>query len=257
MKLGKKPARPGAMKLKFGTFFDTAALPVPPKRFGHERLDQPWNMFANDKWSCCVFAGAAHEHMVWSHMGRNTTMFHDNDVLGDYSAVTGFNAKKPDTDQGTDMEEAAAYRRKVGVKDVFGVRHRVDAYVALSPGHLADMWAATYLLGAVGLGFQFPDSAMDQTDKGEPWSVVPGSEVSGGHYVPCIGRNSTGNLLIVTWGKFQAVTPEFYEKYCDEAVAYLSLDILRDKVSPDGFDELTLRNSLRTLSKPKPKGAVP
>ena len=58
-KLGKRPARPGAIKLKFGTFFDAKALPVPPKVFGHESIGKPWGMLANDQVSNCVFAGAA------------------------------------------------------------------------------------------------------------------------------------------------------------------------------------------------------
>ena len=80
-KLGKRPARPGAIKLKFGTFFDAKALPVPPKVFGHESIGKPWGMLANDQVSNCVFAGAAHESMVWARSGGRASQ-DNHDHLG-------------------------------------------------------------------------------------------------------------------------------------------------------------------------------
>ncbi len=38
----------------------------------------------------------------------------------------------------------------------------------------------------------------------------------------CIGRNSKGMLLIVTWGAFHAMSPDFYRQCSDEAVLYYS-----------------------------------
>lgn len=251
LKLGKLPARPGAIKLAFASYFDKSKLPVPPKHFGHIWVQQPWKMLGNDSWSDCVFAGAAHETMVWGRMGNTSNVgahFTDANVLSDYAAVTGFDPKKPDTDQGTDMQEAASYRRKTGIVDSEGNRHKIDAYVSLRAGHVDDLMTATYLTGAAGVGLRFPDSAMDQFDRHEAWSVVKGPAPGSGHYVPCIGRDAAGNILVVTWGRVQAMTPEFYTKFCDEAVAYLSLEALRGKTTPDGFDEAALRTDLHQLS---------
>lgn len=251
LKLGKKPARPGAIKLAFGSYFDKAKLPVPPRKFGHIWVQQPWLMLGNNFYSDCVFAGAAHETMVWGRMGNTSNVgprFTEANVLSDYAAVTGFDPKKPDTDQGTDMQEAASYRRKTGVIDAEGKRHKIDAYVSLRPGNVSDLVTAVYVTGAAGVGIQFPDSAMEQFDKHHPWSVVKGPAPEGGHYVPCIGRNDEGNLLVVTWGRVQQMTPEFYSKYCDEAVAYLSLEALRGPKTIDGFDETALRSDLHLLA---------
>src|SRR5438552_180090 len=114
-RLGKKPARRGAISLAMGQVFDRSALPKPPLRIGHEKIGIPWQCFKNDEFSDCVFAGAAHEHMIWTHEGGTTAQFTDANVLSDYAAVTGFDPKNPDSDQGTDMEVAASYRRRVGV----------------------------------------------------------------------------------------------------------------------------------------------
>ena len=47
-KLGKTPARPGAIKLRFGTYFSAAELPAVPLAFGHPWLVQAWRMLGND-----------------------------------------------------------------------------------------------------------------------------------------------------------------------------------------------------------------
>lgn len=237
LKLGKLPARPGAVNLRFGAFFDARKLPTPPARFGHYAVGQPWGVLANNDHSCCVFSGAAHEEMIWRHEAKKPQPgFRDQDVLADYSAVTGFDPAKPETDQGADMQVAASYRRKTGILDSSGARSKIDGYVALRAGDERDLALATYLTGAVGVGLQFPESAWDQFDAEEPWQIVPGSPVNGGHYVPCVGRNSNGDFLVITWGRIHAMAPEFYAKYCDEAVSYISLQILDTRgLTPEGF----------------------
>jgi hypothetical protein len=249
-RLGKKPARPDAVSFRFAAFFNAAHLPTPPMAFGHVYgPDQqlPWGMLANDDYADCVFAGAAHETMIWTNEAHNLASFDDAAVLSDYAAVTGFNPDDPSTDQGTDMQQAASYRRKTGILDAKGQRHKIDSYVALTPGDANQLALAAYLLGAVGVGLRFPESAMNQFEAREPWTIVDQQTPAGGHYVPCVGRNSHGHFLVVTWGRIQAMTPEFYARYCDEAVAYLSIEALTNELSPEGFDVSRLREALRSI----------
>ena len=198
-KLGKTPARPNAVGLKFGAFFNAEKLPTPPAKFGHYGmgLGLSWGMLANDQYSNCVFAGAAHETMVWTHRSGTgqPVAFNDATVLADYAAVTGFDPAKPDTDQGTDMVDAASYRRKVGIADASGVRHKIDSYVALRSGDADQLALATYLMGATAIGLRFPESAEKQFDKSEPWDYVIGSPLQGGHYVPCLKGDTQISLL--------------------------------------------------------------
>ena len=201
-KLGKKPARRGAFKFKLAKYLVKPELPTPPKVFGHQDLiGANWEMFGNDNYSDCVWAGAAHETMLWNKEANQTATFNDAGVLGDYSAVTGFKKDDPNTDQGTDMQVAASYRRKTGVLDANGNRHKVKAYLALSPGNVDQLMLAMYLFGAVGIGFKFPKSAMAQFDAGKPWDVTSGPAPKDGHYVPGVGRDAKGNIIVVTWGK--------------------------------------------------------
>ena len=249
-RLGKLPARKGAIKFKLGTFFAARNLPTPPAVFGHYGSVEKFYGLGNDKWGCCVFAGAAHETMIWSVAGgRPRARFTIKDVLSDYSAVTGFDPAKPETDAGTDMQIAASYRRKTGIIDATGKRHTIDAYVAPRVGDADELALAVYLTGAAGVGLMLPNSAMDQSDRSEPWSVVQrDGGIAGGHYVAAVGRRANGNFVVVTWGKLQEMTPEFYARYSDEGIAYVSLELIRDKVSPEGFDADQLRAALANLS---------
>ena len=103
---------------------------------------------------------------------------------------------------------------------------------------------AVYLFGFVGIGILFPDYAMDQFNKGEPWDVVqhqPAPE--DGHYIPIVGMEN-GNFVVVTWGRKQLMTPAFFKKYNDESVVYLSEEYLKAGKSPEGLDVAALQADL-------------
>lgn len=243
MKLGKKPARHDKRTLHLADYL-TSRLPTPPAEFGHEREVPYWGMLANDRAGDCVFAGAAHETMLWNREQGRTVGFADANVLGDYGAVTGYDPSDPSTDQGTVTIDALNYRRKVGMLDAAGARHKLGAFAALEPGNWSHLLVALYLFGCVGIGVEFPDSAMAQFDRGRPWSVVRGSRVDGGHYIPLVAFRG-GLLWCVTWGRLQAITPQFFARYCDEAYALLSEESISAwGRSPEGFDLSALRADL-------------
>jgi hypothetical protein len=247
-KLGKRPARLGAIALRFADVFDASKLPTPPQFFGHWAAVSDFGMLANDKVSDCIFAGAAHETMVFNAEVGKVATFNDAVVISDYSAATGYIPSQPKTDQGGDMPACAEYRRTTGILDAIGVRHKIDAYVALDPGDIDQLFLATYLTGACGMGFMLPNSADGQTDKKVPWSIVPHARIEGGHYVPAFGRQANGNIMAVTWGMLQEIEPDFYMQYNDESVVYLSLEILDAKnLSPEGYDSAAIAAFLASL----------
>jgi len=247
LKLGKKPATYDRRDLQF-LHYRIGPLPPRPAQFGHENLigADAWGMLGNDAVGDCVWAGADHETMLWTAEAGNPATFTAGDAIADYAAVTGYNPDDPSTDQGTDVRQALKYRQQTGVIDAAGNRHKIGAYLALEPGNVDHLLEALYLFGAVGIGFQVPQSAMDQFNAGQPWSVVHGrQEILGGHYVPLVAER--GNLVCVTWGRLQQMTVQFYEKYCDEAWAILSTEMLKGGVSPEGFDQTQLLADLARL----------
>lgn len=245
LKLGKQPAQPKPTDLKFTKYAKSVTLPTVPLVFGFGKLYKDgegadaWQMLGNgpdetvypgfDGAGDCVLAGAAHETKVVNKArhGRDVP-FDGHTVLVDYGAITGYVIGDPSTDNGTDMHDAARYRKNIGIADSTGLRHKISAYVWLEPGNFEQAVEASYIFGLMGVGFEFPNSAWDQFDAGEPWDNVDDDQIDGGHYVPGEGSvHSPDELTVVTWAKRQMMTKSFYEKYVDEAVAYLSDEMIR------------------------------
>jgi hypothetical protein len=250
LKKGKLPHRPDPRDLKLADYLDNTSLPTPPETFGHADLisEDAWGMLGNDSVGDCVFAGAAHETLALAAEGGHHPTFTDQAVLSDYSAVTGYVPGDPSTDRGTDVRNAVKYRKQTGIVDAAGHRHHIGAYLYLNPGDVDQLFQALYIFGAVGVGYELPESAEQQFSEGKPWDVVSGSAIAGGHYVPAFGRRSGGFIDAVSWGKRIAITPAFYEKYADEAVVYISASALSaEGTTPEGFDKAALVGDLAML----------
>lgn len=250
LQLGKKPATQDSRDLLFGKY--TLALPSAPAQFGHETLYGPkaWGMLGNDQWGDCAWAGPAHETEILTALGGQPVIFTTQGVLSDYSAGTGFDPNagpsgSNSTDQGSNVRDVLDYRVKTGIVDVGGKRHKIGAYVKLNEKDLSQVLAAAYAFECVGLGIQFPGSAMDQFNNGKPWDVVKGAQVEGGHYIPLVAKRE--NLEIITWGALQQMTEAFFAAYCDEAWAYISAEDLKAGKSPEGFDLQQLQADLAAV----------
>jgi hypothetical protein len=200
-------------------------------------------MLGNDKWGDCVVAGGAHEHILWNRMAGKTISFNTADVGNDFQAITGV---PPNPFTGADMVQAANYRLKTGLLGADGQRHKIAAYVGLTPGSLHELYAAMYLFGAVGVGLRVTNLMQRQFVNHEAWKVASGMQWTGeGHYVPCVALRS--NIVAVTWGRFQAIRPSFYATACEEAIAFISQEALVAGKSPEGFDYAALIADLRSI----------
>lgn len=248
LKLGKLPATYDARDLRYADARATAALPAIPAPHGGYGTDFTyWGMAGNGpvdpddhslpaSWTSaadgagdCTIAGPGHETMEADHnAGRAVSTFNAKTCLDAYMILTqqaNGTAYDPATgsgDTGLNVRDVLAYRQKTGLKDDSGNTHKIGVYVALEPGSLQDLWEALWLFETVGIGIEFPESAMDQFNAGQQWSVVPGAQIDGGHYIPIVGHPTSNIWTVITWGKRQLVTPSFLTKYCDEAWAYVS-----------------------------------
>lgn len=251
LRLGKKPARRGAVRLNLRDYIDLTALPSPPAAFGHDDLvTVPFGMLGNDSVGNCLFAGGDHEQMLWAAEAGVVVPFTDVTAISDYSAVTGYIPGDPSTDNGGDMAVTAAYRKAVGLLDANGNRHKVGAYLAITPGDVQEHLIAAYIFGAVGVGIEFPQSAMDQFNAGQPWDLVVGSPIVGGHYIPLVARRG-GLSVVVTWGQTQEMTDLFLTTYNDESVVYLSPELLTGGVTLEGFNLNQLLADLAVFGGPQ------
>lgn len=202
-------------------------------------------MLGNDTVGDCVIAGAGHETIIWNKEASKTVQVTTQDSISDYSAITGYNPDDPSSDKGTDMQVAASYRRKTGITAQDG-KHKVMAYLSLEVGNETQLKQALSLFSAVGVGIQFPESAMTQFNDKKPWTVVKGSQIEGGHYIPAVGYDSS-YIYVVTWGQIQKMSWAFFSKYNDESLVYLSAEMLTNNKSLEGFNLTQLEADLKGL----------
>lgn len=243
LKLGKLPAR-NAVSFKFAKY---SALAPAPSKAGHYSLVTDWQgMMGNDQYGDCVCAEAGHATIYFNQESGKLVKISTKNVLSMYSAVTGFSPKDPNSDQGTDMQQAASYRRKTGILDSSGKRHKIVAYIALAVGDKNQMKQAVYYFGGFGLGFQFPASAMTQFNAGKNWTVVSKSPIEGGHDVWVCGYDSQ-YVYLNTWGDLIKATWGFVLKYMDEGLVYLTAEMLTNNKSLEGFDLTALQVDLKKL----------
>lgn len=249
MKLGKLPARKDAVKFKLSSY--GAQLPKPPTKVKHLDLLSDWQgVMGNDQLGDCVCAEAGHGTIFYNALAKTQVVITTDNVIQMYSAVAGYVPGDSSTDNGTDMQVAASWRRKTGIADKAGKRHQIAAYLALSSKGATleeQVKQSIYYFGAAGIGFEFPAYAMDQFNQGKSWHIQSAnSGIDGGHDVLAVAYDST-YLYVVTWGRVQKMTWGFLKKYTDEALAYLSPEALLKGKSIDGFDVAQLQADLAAL----------
>jgi hypothetical protein len=247
---GMLPWREEAIPLKFDAYIDRAKLPAVPKKFGHVGSAQPpvkggWGILGNDKAGCCVRSGFCHEIMVWAWATkRPIPPFNSQLVLKQYYERTG------GQDTGLDPIAEAKFRCSTGIADAAGAYHKTKAFASVGT---ADIELCAYLFGICGVGAALPDNAEAQFLAGKPWTDTSGApNRRNGHYFTICGKNTAGNLIAVTWGRLQAISKEYLNKYCVGGVCYFSLEyLLTTGASPELFDEAQLDADLASLGMPQ------
>lgn len=251
MKLGKLPFIPKEKDFKYNNYRGTTLPPI-PATFGHQSLVTDWGMLGNDTLGDCVIAGACHAAMLWTAEDSKEASFTESNAISDYSGACGYNPNDPNSDNGCYIRSVLDYQRLTGMIDANGKRHKIGAFLALDITNLLEVLEAIYLFSVVKIGIQFPASAMDQFNNGQPWTVVPGSPIEGGHDVEIVGVDPDW-LYVITWGKVQQMSVEFFKTYCDEAWCPLSTEMLNGNgLSPEGFNLAQLQADLAALPNVSP-----
>ncbi len=253
-KLGKRAHTKDTRDLLWKDYVDRAVLPILPKPpFGHANLVSDWLMLANDTLGDCVVAGSCHDAMLDNAEAGNTITFTDQNALDIYIAACGYDPDYPDRPvpggPGCVIRDFLGYVQQTGLTDANGNVHKIDAYVSLDRTNMQEIYESIYLFGKAKLGIQIPQSAEDQFHAGQPWTVVPGSPIKGGHDVEAVGVLEDGSLEVITWGTTQIMTIPFFQKYCDEAWSPLSKEMLNNKgIDLEGFNWTQLEADLAAIN---------
>lgn len=215
---GKLPAQPARPQLTFSAVI-RERVAAPPASADWQDNGIVWPMYGNDIVGDCTCAGVGHLVNQLTFYGSGTEVQPtEKNVIAMYSAITGYNPKRPASDTGAYCQDVLAYWRKTGLEG-----HKIMAYASLDVSNLTEIKQAIALFGTVYIGMTFPDSAMDQFNAGEVWDVVKGARNEGGHCV-IVGAYGDGKFGLVTWGAEAEMTEAFWKKYVDEAWVVLDTD---------------------------------
>lgn len=183
-------------------------------------------MDGNDEVGDCTIADGDHEVKCAQVAAGNAEVSSTTaECLSIYSAVTGYNPADPSTDQGAEMQDVRSYWQKTGFK-LGGQVHKVLLFAEVDVHDVTVAQWALDQFGAVGVGVNLPNSAMDQFNAGQPWDVVADDGgIDGGHAIALVGYDTTGPVFI-TWGQVQRATWAWWTRYVEEAWTVLTEDFV-------------------------------
>jgi hypothetical protein len=245
MKLGRNPSNPKAVAKvpHIKNHLKTTHLVSPnAQNWGRTAWVNYWGMMLNDSLGDCVIAAKGHGIILYTTLVGNhhNVILTDQQILAGYEAVGGYVPGQPNTDQGCDMLTAAQYYVNVGYGG-----HRISTFAAVVPSDIPTLQASINLFGYVDLGINFPQSAFNQFSAGQPWDVVQGAQIVGGHDIPVVGYNRSLKMYqVVTWGRLQLMTEAFLLAYGTEAYTYLSPDWIANGRAPNKYDLWQLQQDL-------------
>jgi hypothetical protein len=218
-RFGRLPEDRSKPRLALAPHLRATAPPPSADWYSHV---QAWGVLGNADWGDCVFAGNGHIIEQQTALGEGSEVtITDAQALAEYSKVTGFNPNagppgENPTDQGALIQDGLADLRKNGLAG-----QKIAAFARVTQSDQAQIKTALAELGAVSLGVNLPQSAMDQFDAGEPWTVSGDGTILGGHCIVAFGYDAQ-YVHIVTWGKVVPATWGWLAAYCDEAWAVIS-----------------------------------
>jgi hypothetical protein len=232
---GRRPAQPGRKSLHFKACL-RPEQPAPPASADwlSPVPEGTFGMLGNDQWGDCTCAGVAHKRIgdVYINQGGKVLSVTTTQTLALYSAITGFNPNDPSTDQGAVCQDVLDYWRKHGF-----LGEKIVAFAKVDLSNLDEVKTAIAELGQIYCGFNVPQSAEDQFNDGQEWTVVKHSRLIGGHCVT-VGAYDKDGLECVTWGTVQRMTWQFFQTYFDEAWVIVTPDMIDPATGKDiaGFD---------------------
>lgn len=209
-------------RVKLVSHLTPKALPPTPAVVDYASKVPSWPVYLNNQIGDCTCAGIAHSLQSWTAYGKGLVTLPNSAVLRLYEAM-GYVPGDPSTDCGAIEQDVLTYVQANGIGG-----HKILAFAQIDHKNPDEMKTALNLFGSVYLGATVPQSAMDQTNAGLPWSVVPGSPILGGHCVVAQRWDTTAApMSVVTWGQMQRVTMDWWLSYGVEAWVMISQDWFR------------------------------
>lgn len=198
-------------------------------------------MLGNDTLGDCVEAAANHIVGLETGNAGDPAPVTDAWAVADYSAITGYDPKDPDTDQGTDPLSAMKYYVATGFRD----GRKLAGWVEVDPTKVASVQAAFYTCENVFIAMNLPAAWVAKIPTMAPgftWDVAGSPVASNGHMVMAAGYTESG-LIVCSWGMLGLLTWAALAKYAaptngGECYALLTPDQLASAqaTAPNGLN---------------------
>ena len=242
VKLGRRAPDPDLIVPKLADF-RRRALPPPPPACKRSDIVSEWGMHLNDSIGDCTIAAAANAILTWTAANGAPWCMSDPVVEARYSAVSGYQLGKPETDMGAVETDVLGMWSQHGW-DIGRQGEDVTRWAAVQPANDAEVREAIYHFGGLYVGLLLPDSAQNQP----VWDIGSEPGTWGGHAVWVTDYDDAG-IACITWGTVQRMTWAFWKRYCEEAYVLLDRDWLNTTaVSPTQLDLVGLDAALLAIT---------
>lgn len=188
-------------------------LPPPPDEFdGLSAVPaDAWGMLGNDLLGDCTCAGVGHMRIANVHASTGQVLSVSTEATVAFYENFGYRPGDPNSDQGAYCQKVLETWHRKGF-----LGEKITAFAKVDFRNRTEVKQAISTLGPLYIGLSLPQSAEDQTNAGEDWTLVPDSPDLGGHCV-IVGSYDADGLTCVTWGRTQRMSWEFFEAKSQEA----------------------------------------
>jgi len=190
-------------------------------------------MDGNDQYGDCTYAAAAHDITVFEALVGRDTVPNQQAVVSEYLSFTG------GKDTGCVELRVLRHWKKNGI-----LGRKISAFVGLRLHNQEDVKRAIWMFGAAYLGFQVQANAESDFFAGKPWQ--PGPSDGSGHAVTAVKADDNW-LWLLTWGKLQQASWDWWYAQVDEAYATLPEEAAEQGFS-DQFDFAALESDITLLA---------
>jgi hypothetical protein len=211
---GRLPNDPSKPRLTL----DLSSAPPAPASVDWLHQVDSFPMYGNDSIGDCTVAAAGHMVQAWTAAASTEVTVPEAAVLAMYEAVSGYDPATGANDNGAVMQDVLNLWRKEGLGG-----HKILGFAQVKHADAGQVMAAIAAFGGIYIGVNFPGSAMDQFNAGEPWTVVAGAAIEGGHAVNA-GAYDPKTYKCVTWAQVQVMDDAWWAAYVEEAWVIITAD---------------------------------
>ncbi len=244
-KLGRLPVKPHPKTLMFSKYLGSD-LPAPAEKVYREYKtpSAAIQMFGNDQYGDCTCAAIANLVILWTCHTGTVVIPTLQQVLDLYTTVSGFNQQTGENDNGAAMTDVLAYIQANGFAG-----QKILGWAAIDPTNLEHRKLGCQWFGATYVGVNLPAQAQNQFSSNQPWEVVPGDSIEGGHAIIRPGYGSLGDDY-VTWANWEQKASAAWSKaYVEEEYVIISEAWMNQatQLTPGGFNLAALQSDLEAL----------